>query len=88
MARIDVRFFIDLSGLLLGAQGVLYDGVDEDGGDGSEGGPDPVDDDVLDVGVALAAELEAGGQHGVVVTTGIVEGWKKKTNSYSSIKTG
>ena len=63
-----------LFSLGLDADGVPESRVDVDRGDSSERRPDPVDDAVLDVGVTLAAELEACGQHRVEVTSGGAEG--------------
>ena len=50
-----------LFGLGFDSGGVLDDRVDVHRADSSERRADPVDDAVLHVGVALAAELEAGG---------------------------
>jgi len=44
--------------------------IDVDGCDGSQGGPCPVDDPVLDVGVTLAPELEAGGKNRIEIASG------------------
>lgn len=55
---------------------VLDDGEvpEADGHHGAQDGAGPVHDDVLGVRVASAAPLEAGREHGVEVTAGVVEG--------------
>ena len=50
------------------------DGIDVDRGHRPHRGPHPVDEDVVEVGVAAAAELEAGSLHRVVVAAGVVKG--------------
>lgn len=63
-----------LFGLGFDSGGVLDDRVDVHRADSSERRADPVDDAVLHVGVALAAELEAGGEDGVEVASGRAKG--------------
>ena len=60
------------------SNGILDERVHVDGRNGSEGGAGPVDDAVLDVGVALAPELEPGSQNRVKVTPRGTESWKVK----------
>ena len=70
MGVFSIQDFQFLFSLGFHSDGVPDDGIDVDGRDGPQRGSRPVNDSVLDVGVALAPELQTGGENRVEVTAG------------------
>ena len=68
------------------SQGILQRRVSKNGGQSSQRGTNPIDNEVFKVRVSPAAKFEASGQNWVVIASGVVESSYNQRSGHKSVE--